>query len=84
MNGLTKALAKEYAPSHIAVNAIACGAVDTEMNRHLSLEERAQLACDIPAGRFGTPEEIAELVWKIAESPAYMTGQIIGIDGGYI
>lgn len=84
MNGLTKALAKEYAPSHIAVNAIACGAVDTEMNGHLSPDERAALAYDIPAGRFATPEEIAELIWKIAESPAYMTGQIIGIDGGYI
>ncbi len=84
MNGLTKALAKEYAPSHIAVNAIACGAVDTEMNGHLSPDERAALAYDIPTGRFATPEEIAELIWKIAESPAYMTGQIIGIDGGYI
>lgn len=84
MNGLTKALAKEYAPSHIAVNAIACGAIDTEMNRHLSPEERDSLAFEIPAGRFGTPEEIAELTWKIADSPAYMTGQVIGIDGGYI
>lgn len=84
MNGLTRALAKEYAPSHIAINAIACGAIDTEMNHHLSSEERASLAFDIPAGRFGTPEEVAELTWKIANSPAYMTGQIIGIDGGYI
>ncbi len=84
MNGLTRALAKEYAPSGIAVNAIACGAVDTEMNHHLSPEERASLAYEIPAGRFGTTEEIARLVWNIADSPAYMTGQVIGIDGGYI
>lgn len=84
MNGLTRALAKEYAPSHIAVNAVACGVIDTEMNHHLSPEERASLAFDIPAGRFGIPEEIADLTWKIAGSPEYMTGQIIGIDGGYI
>lgn len=84
INGLTKALAKEYAPSRIAVNAIACGAIDTEMNAHLSIDERAALSNGIPAGRFGTPEEIAELVWRVTESPEYMTGQIIGIDGGYI
>lgn len=84
MNGLTRALAKEYAPSGIAVNAIACGAIDTEMNHHLSPEERISLAYEIPAGRFGTTEEIARLVWNIADSPAYMTGQVIGIDGGYI
>ncbi len=84
LNGLTKALAKEYAPSQIAVNAIACGAIDTEMNCHLSPDEKRALAYDIPAGRFGTPEEVAELAWKLACCPPYMTGQIIGIDGGYI
>lgn len=84
MNGLTRALAKEYAPSHIAVNAIACGVIDTEMNGQLSDDERASLAEDIPAGRFASPEEVADLVWQIAGSPTYMTGQVIGIDGGYI
>lgn len=84
MNGLTKALAKEYAPSQIAVNAIACGVIDTEMNHHLSPEEKKSLAWDIPAGRFGTPEEVAALTWELACCPSYMTGQIIGIDGGYI
>lgn len=84
MNGLTKALAKEYAPSHIAVNAISCGAIDTSMNHHLSPDEQKALADEIPAGRFGTPEEVAELTWRIAGSPRYMTGQVIGIDGGYI
>lgn len=84
MNGLTRALAKEYAPSHIAVNAIACGVIDTEMNGQLSDDERASLAADIPAGRFASPEEVADLVWQIAGSPTYMTGQVIGIDGGYI
>ncbi len=84
MNGLTKALAKEYAPSHIAVNAIACGVISTRMNHHLSPQEQAALADDIPAGRFGTPEEVAGLTWKLAGCPEYMTGQIIGIDGGYL
>lgn len=84
MNGLTRALAKEYAPSHIAVNAIACGVIDTEMNHQLSTEERANLASDIPAGRFAEPSEVADLVWQMANSPDYMTGQVIGIDGGYI
>ena len=84
MNGLTKAAAKEYAPSGIAVNAIACGVIDTEMNRQLSEEERLTLSEAIPAGRFGTPDEVAALAWELAGSPVYMTGQIIGIDGGYI
>ena len=84
MNGLTKALAKEYAPGHIAVNALACGVIDTEMNHQLSSEERAALAEDIPAGRFADPDEVADLAWQIINSPEYMTGQVIGIDGGYI
>ena len=84
MNGLTKALAKEYAPSHIAVNALACGVIDTDMNHQLSPEERDALADDIPAGRFADPDEVADLAWQVIHSPKYMTGQVIGIDGGYI
>ncbi|KMZ55805.1 3-oxoacyl-ACP reductase FabG [Dorea sp. D27] len=83
VNGLTKALAKELAPSNVQVNALACGVIDTEMNSQLSVEERAELADEIPAGRFGTPEEAAEMLWNIATAPSYMTGQIIGIDGGF-
>lgn len=84
MNGLTKALAKELAPSNIQVNAVACGVIDTVMNQQLSEEERRALEYDIPAGRYGTPEEIANIVWNIANAPEYMTGQIIGVDGGYL
>lgn len=83
VNAFTKALAKEVAPSGIAVNAIACGVIDTEMNRGLSEEERAALVDDIPQGRFGTPEDIAGAVELILDS-TYMTGQIIGVDGGYL
>lgn len=84
VNGFTRALAKELAPSNIQVNAIACGVIDTDMNRQLSDQEREALEEEIPAGRYGTPDEIAQMVWNIATSPAYMTGQIIGVDGGYL
>ena len=83
-HGLTKALAKELAPSNIQVNAIACGAIETSMNAQLSKEEKEALETEIPAGRFGTPQEVADLVLQLADSPAYLTGQIIGLDGGYI
>lgn len=84
IHGLTRALAKELAPSNIQVNAIACGAIDTSMNAQLSAEEKAAFAEEIPAGRFGMPEEVAELVINLVNSPSYMTGQIIGLDGGFI
>ncbi len=84
VNGLTRALAKELAPSNIQVNALACGVIDTAMNGQLDEEERKALEYNIPAGRFGTPEEVARMVFHIANVPSYMTGQIIGIDGGYL
>ena len=70
--------------SNIQVNAIACGVIDTEMNARLNEEERAALAEEIPSGRFSSPEEVAELVLLLCSSPSYMTGQIIGMDGGFI
>ncbi len=84
VNGLTKALAKELAPSNIQINAVACGAIDTIMNSMLSEEERKELEQDIPAGRFGTCEEVAELVYGIAVNHNYMTGQVVGLDGGWV
>lgn len=84
IHGLTRALAKELAPSGISVNAIACGVIDTVMNAQLDKTERQELAEEIPAGRFCSPEEIAEVIWQTANTPVYMTGQIIGVDGGYI
>ena len=84
VHGLTKALAKELAPSNIQVNAIACGVIDTEMNARLTPEERSALADEVPAGRFGTPEEAARLTLMLAEAPSYLTGQIIGLDGGFL
>ena len=84
IHGLTRALAKELAPSGIPVNAIACGVIDTVMNAQLDKTERQELAEEITAGRFCSPEEIAEVIWQTVNTPAYMTGQIIGVDGGYI
>ncbi len=84
VNAFTKALAKELAPSNIQVNAVACGLIDTRMNAQLSEEDRDDLLNEIPAGRMGTPEEVADLVFRISESPEYLTGQIITIDGAWI
>lgn len=84
VNALTRALAKELAPSGIAVNAVACGAVDTDMNACFSPEERQEIAEEIPAGRFALPSEAADLIYTLAERPSYLTGQIIRLDGGWI
>lgn len=83
VNALTKALAKELAPSKIPVNAIACGCIDTTMNDNLSSEEKSALAEEIPAGRFGRPDEIAETAVHLVQLSPYLTGQIITIDGGW-
>lgn len=67
-----------------AVNAIACGVIDTDMNGFLSVEERTALEAEIPAGRFAQPEEVAEAVLQVIKMPTYLTGQVISMDGGYI
>ena len=81
--GLTKALARELAPSNIQVNCVAPGAIDTKMNSNLSPDERAALADEIPMGRFGLPGEIAGVVSFLAGSDSdYVTAQVITADGG--
>lgn len=84
MNAFTKALAKELAPSNIQINAIACGAIDTEMNQFLSDEELVELSNEIPSGRLGSAEEVADLVYQLSQNNSYLTGQIIGLDGGWM
>ena len=84
VHGLTKALAKELGPSNIQVNAIACGVIDTAMNQQLSEEDKIVLKNEIPASRFGDPQEVADMVIQLVNSPTYLTGQIIGLDGGYL
>ncbi len=83
--GLTKALAKEYAPSGITVNCLCPGVIDTDMMSRFSDEEKAVICEEIPVGRMGTPEEIAHAVSFLADkNSAYITGQILGINGGMI
>lgn len=83
LQAFTKALAREVAPSGISVNAIACGYIDTEMNAHLSDEEKKDLFEEIPAGRPGTPDEVADTVYLLSQATSYLTGQIITLDGGW-
>lgn len=83
VNAFTKALARELAPSGITVNAIACGAIDTDMNACLSPEERAALEQEIPCGRYGAPQEVASLAYRLVNAGSYLTGQIITLDGGW-
>ncbi len=83
VNSFTKALAKELAPSGIQVNAVSCGLINTEMNIRLSEAERRALIDEIPADRMGNAAEVAEMVWAVLSMPAYTTGQIFTIDGGW-
>ena len=78
--GATKALAKEVASRGITVNAVAPGFIETDMTEGLNKEMLTQ---NIPAGRFGKPEEVAALVSFLAgKESAYLTGQVISINGG--
>ncbi|MCR4691601.1 MAG: SDR family NAD(P)-dependent oxidoreductase [Lachnospiraceae bacterium] len=83
LNSFTKSLAKELAPSNIQVNAIACGVIDTDMNKHLSMSDLEVLKGEIPADRIGTTIEVAKMVRHVIEAPSYLTGQIITLDGGW-
>lgn len=78
--GFTKALARELAPSGINVNCVSPGIIDTRMN---ACFDRAQLEGEVPLGRLGTPEEVAQAVLFLAESP-YITGQVLSVNGGVI
>ena len=84
LHSLTKALAKELAPSNIQVNAIACGLIDTHMNACYSKEELNDLISQIPANRMGKPSDVAHLTLSLASATNYLTGQIITLDGGWM
>ncbi len=83
--GLCRALAKEAGPSGITVNCVAPGAVDTAMMAGFSASDRQALCAEIPAGRLGTPEEIARSVLFLAGAESgYINGQVLGQSGGLV
>jgi len=81
--GLTKAVAKELAPRGITANAVAPGYIATDMTTSLSDKAREMMVSQIPLGRVGTPEDIAAaVVFLASEQAAYITGQVIHVNGG--
>lgn len=78
----TKALAKELAPMKITVNCVAPGVIETDMMKRFGVEERKALEEEIPLGRFGLPEEVAEAVLFLAEN-RYITGEVLSVNGGF-
>ena len=83
--GLTKALAREVGPSGITVNCIAPGLIDTPMNAALDKETIKSLCEETPAGRIGTPDDIASAVsFFVSDGASFTTGQVLTVDGGFI
>jgi 3-oxoacyl-[acyl-carrier protein] reductase len=83
--GLTKAVARELASRNITVNAVAPGFIETEMTESLPENVKAQMLALIPLSRFGTPEEVARAVAFLAgDDAAYITGQVIHVNGGML
>ena len=83
--GFTKALAKELGPSGIRVNCVAPGVIATEMNAALDRETLDALREETPLGTIGTPEEVARaILWLAGEESSFVTGQVIGVNGGFV
>lgn len=81
----TKALAKELGPSGIRVNCIAPGLIDTDINNNLSDDDKKCIVEETPVGRIGTPQDIADAAaWLASDKSSFVTGQIIGVNGGLI
>ncbi len=84
LRGLTMALAKELGPSHVTVNCIEPGLIDTEMNKALDADTRAALIEQTPLCRIGTPEDVLAAVrFFLSNAASFITGQCLGVDGGF-
>lgn len=83
INSFSMALGKELAPSHIPVNAVALGCVDTDMNAWMSEEDRTAINEEIPYGRMASPEEVASFLLLLTKAPDYLTAQVISFNGGW-
>ncbi|MCD8356004.1 MAG: SDR family oxidoreductase [Clostridia bacterium] len=82
--GMTKALAKELGLSGIRVNCVSPGVIDTDMNRMHGESVMSDLAAETPLGRNGQPEEVADVIyWLASEQSGFVTGQVIGVNGGF-
>jgi 3-oxoacyl-[acyl-carrier protein] reductase len=83
--GMTKSAAKELAPQNIRVNAVAPGFIDTDMTRAMPQEIFDERVASVALGRAGTPEEVADAIaWLASDRARYVTGQVIGVDGGMV
>ena len=83
MIALTKALAKELGPSGIRVNCVAPGVILTDMCANVAPEVLEELAEEAPVGRNGTPEDVARVVESLADAE-FVTGQVLGVSGGFV
>lgn len=84
IRGLTQSMAKELGPSNIRVNCVEPGVIETEMNAALDEETRRTLADETPLCRIGVPQEVANaVVFLASDAASFITGQILGVDGGF-
>ena len=81
----TKALAKELGPAGVRVNCVSPGVIETDMNGHLSDEDKVALQDETPLMRLGTPEDVANAVFFLcSDQSSFITGQVLGVNGGMV